>query len=152
MTNATARTRFLAVLGLLAFVAATFPLFWNFPGNDSHGEGPGHALGHLTWSIGLLVLGRWLWAQRASFAGGRGPVIAVAGVLVAAGAQLLESVGATVVWATGKHAEGNFAVHDVAAAGGNTLAVLVLATGFLTWGATAVARRLRQGRSISSTR
>lgn len=143
--SASPRRRAATVLGALAVMALSFPVFWSFPGNDAHGEGPGHVLAHLSWALVLLSLARWLWRQRHTFTGGRGPRLGVIALFVAAGAQALESSGAAVVWATGKHADGNFALHDAVAAGGNTLAMLILAVGLVVWAASGV-RRLKTSR------
>jgi hypothetical protein len=138
--SASPRRRAATVLGALAVMALSFPIFWNFPGNDAHGEGPGHVLAHVSWALVLLSLATWLWRQRHTFTGARGPRLAVIALFVAAGAQVLESSGAAVVWATGKHADGNFALHDAVAAGGNTVAMLILAVGLVVWAASGIGR------------
>ncbi|RHW28321.1 hypothetical protein D0Z08_04920 [Nocardioides immobilis] len=144
--------RILVALAIPVWIPTSLLLFWNFPGNDSHGEGPGHVIAHITWAAVIAAVALWFWRQRDEFTHRRASTLLLVGLFLEAGAQLLESGGAAIVWATGLTEDGDFAVHDFVAAIIGSATLLVVAAGALALSVAIARDRLwRQRKATPAT-
>lgn len=141
----TPRTRLAWIVGYLAFVAGTFALFWQMPGNVGP-EGPGHWTWHVTNGVAGLALAVVLYRGRTPRSVGQafredfGASLAFVAFEGWAFFQLVaESAGAYVTWTTGDET-----VHDLAVIGPNFAAEIAIVIGLLIWAVQAIVRRERR--------